>query len=65
MLLHAHEGGATGYGLLTDEAGARTDGYCLWWSAMSCFAIRSTSSTQAGGASPPAGPAAERGNGRP
>ena len=28
-LLHAHEGGATGYGLLTDEAGARTDGYCL------------------------------------
>jgi glycosyltransferase involved in cell wall biosynthesis len=29
LLLEAHEGGATGYGLLTDEAGARTDGYCL------------------------------------
>jgi glycosyltransferase involved in cell wall biosynthesis len=29
LLLEAHCGGATGYGLLTDEAGPRTDGYCL------------------------------------
>lgn len=28
-LLEAHDGGATGYGRLTDEARARTDGYCL------------------------------------